>query len=85
MSKKQRLQRQCQGEEKSTAISGVWGENSVRELLIDLLGSAMDAPVDGNALARRRALLKNTIEKAPSSIGNMVHASIVIDLREQRD
>jgi hypothetical protein len=75
MSKKQRLQPPCLGEEKSAAISRGWGENGVRELLTDLVGSAMDAPIDGSALARRRALLKNTIEKAPSSI-NVIHDNV---------
>jgi hypothetical protein len=83
MSKKPRLQQQREGEEKSVVTSCDWGENIVRESLTDLVGSAMDTPVDSSTLARRRALVKNTSEKASSSVRNMVHAWIVIDVREQ--
>jgi hypothetical protein len=39
-------------------------ENDVQDSVTDLVGSAMGAPVDSSALASRRALVKNTSEKA---------------------
>jgi hypothetical protein len=50
VSKKPRRQQQRAGEEKSTAASRGWG-NVIRESLNNLVGSAMDASVNNNALA----------------------------------
>jgi hypothetical protein len=85
VSKKSRLQQQREGEEKSIATSCGWGENGVIKSLTDLVGSLMDAPVDSSTLARCRVLVENASEEVSSSIGNVVHAWIVIDVREQHD
>jgi hypothetical protein len=84
VSKKPRLQRQCRGESvrRNKQLPLAAGENEVRELRIDLVESAIGTPVNSSILARRQALVKNVVEKAPSSIGNVVHACIVIDVRE---